>query len=315
MRRRPQQRLRQVREPRCDDREQPGMPRAELPSREVTEPDAGAEIRNEMPRIHVQRERRPRAPPFAGLHARGIHGTELERIQPPEPAGNGVADDEEREGVEGRPHPGEWMKRRRRRGRRRGPAFQRISRQMSTRGGMLGLIHHQHVLQPIEPRGGIDLTRNADRGEHERALLALRPAPGPEHFDEHDDRAHFFSLTRKGAPGNRKGPLRERPVAEQGRLVKPPTDAAAAKGEAQAPVFKRVPVQAHRRAQCQPRGAGLSCAESGNGLPWRLPGWWSPLIPLRHPLPGRSRVARVPRIFRAAHACRRNGKTSIPIRS
>ncbi len=66
-----------------------------------------AEIRDEMRRIHVQRERRPRAPPFAGLHARRIDGADIERIEPPEPAGDGVPDEHERQRIQNASDPRE----------------------------------------------------------------------------------------------------------------------------------------------------------------------------------------------------------------
>ncbi len=61
------------------------MPRPELPPGEIPKPEPATEIRSKMRRVHMQRERRPRTPPFTSLHAARVDGADIKRIEPPQP--------------------------------------------------------------------------------------------------------------------------------------------------------------------------------------------------------------------------------------
>src|SRR5579863_7376406 len=163
--------LQQIGDPAARHDEKPRDAGTEKPSREVAEPDAGAQVGREVWTAQVQGERRPCAPPLTALYARGIELAGVECIEADQPVGNDICHPEQPRRIRCTSYPGVAMERR---------WWRRLRR------AVLGLVLSQLTHCPMSVRlryfqgepiaARHDLAGDAHRAQHEDAVLAV-PAP------------------------------------------------------------------------------------------------------------------------------------------
>ena len=164
-----------------EQRQQPCGAGAQPATREISEPRARHEIRDEVRRVDVQRERRDRAPPVTLADQRGVGDATRIRIERPEARADREADCQQGERKGGTAHPGERMAGPAREGWRPGryAPFDRLTRVMLARFGGARRIDEQRVTC----RGQGHEMPDADGGEDEGAFRAGARIVRHEHGD------------------------------------------------------------------------------------------------------------------------------------